>query len=70
MWGVFHRAAGLVVSDQHIEVFATRPTQSGQSTRRRCSITFDPPNIWGVLSQCPFLGEERKTSARAECFSV
>src|SRR4030088_678198 len=61
MWGVFHRAAGLVVSDQHIEVFATRPTQSGQSTRRRCSITFDQPNIWGVLSQCPFLGEERKT---------
>ena len=46
MWGVFHRAAELVVSDQHIEVFATRPTQSGQLTRRRCSITFDPRNIF------------------------
>src|ERR1700731_1675448 len=51
MWGVFLRAAELVVSDQHIEVFATRPTQSGQLIRRRCSITFDPPNILG-LSQC------------------
>jgi hypothetical protein len=26
--------------------------------------------FWGVLNQRPFLGEERKTSARPECFSV
>jgi len=24
--------------------------------------------LWGVLNQRPFFGEERKTSARAECF--
>jgi hypothetical protein len=26
--------------------------------------------FWGVLNQRPFLEEERKTSAHAECFSV
>ena len=56
MWGVFHRAAELVVSDQHIEVFATRPTQSGQSTRRRCSITFDPPNVLGRAKPMSVIG--------------
>jgi hypothetical protein len=34
----------------------------------KCSITFDPRN--GVLNRRPFLEEERKTSARAEYFSV
>ncbi len=34
------------------------------------SITFDLRKVWGVLNPCPFLGEQRKTSARAECFSV
>ena len=56
MWGVFHRAAELVVSDQHIEVFATRPTQSGQLTRRRCSITFDPPAILGRAKPMSVIG--------------
>jgi hypothetical protein len=58
MWGVFHRAAELVVSDQHIEVFATRPTQSGQLTRRRCSITFAPPNILGRAKPMSVIGEK------------
>src|SRR5882757_8697046 len=41
--------------------------QSNRVTSDRYSIKFDARN---VLNQRPFLGEEWKTSARAECFSV
>jgi hypothetical protein len=35
------------------------------------SITFDPLNVLGrAPGERPFLEEERKTSAHAECFSV
>src|SRR5712664_2752778 len=39
--------------------------RSNRVTSDRYSIKFDACN---VLNQRPFLGEERKTSARAECF--
>jgi hypothetical protein len=57
-----------------LENFARHPknafsTLSARSGHWR-SITSDLRNVWGALNQRPFLGEERKTSARAECFSV
>src|SRR5260370_32280041 len=37
---------------------------------KRILVRLPPTRFWDVLTQRPFLGEEWKTFARAECFSV
>jgi hypothetical protein len=55
----------LAIDDERWSIFALENENSLAD-----SIALKKSEIFWGVNQCPFLGEERKTSAHPECFSV